>query len=187
MQESCFCPDCVANFCSVTGIDVTSPAEILGKHAARWTRHKCERIARFAAHYAGLIRTHLPDCIIGAYMCPWRPDEYDAALTRIFAQDYDLLAPAIDIFTPLIYVEKSGRNANWGRNFLEQAGTFVPQDRKVQLILDALDFPDSLLAATEAAQPSWGIQLFGGAQVFAEPNQARIFRDSVEKIRRAIG
>ncbi|MFO7635171.1 MAG: hypothetical protein R6W76_21675 [Caldilinea sp.] len=28
-----------------------------------WTHHKCERIARFAAHHAALIRAHRPGCI----------------------------------------------------------------------------------------------------------------------------
>ena len=102
----------------------------------------------------------LPECIIGAYMCPWTPAEFDGALTRIFAQDYALLAPAIDVFTPLIYVAKSGRTPEWGREFLEMSPAFVPPGRKVQLILDALDFPDSLLAAAESSRPSWGIQLF---------------------------
>jgi hypothetical protein len=187
LQESCFCPDCIADFCEAAGIDGTTPDEILRHHAAQWTRHKCERIAHFAGHYARLIRAHLPNCIIGAYMCPWRPDEFDGALRRIFAQDYDLMAPAIDIFTPLIYVEKSGRHVRWGRDFLEQSGSFIPRNRKVQLILDAMDFPDSLLAVVHSERPSWGIQLFGGAQVFAEPEQAQLFRDSVERIRRANG
>ena len=166
-----------------TGIDATAPAQILSGHAAAWARHKCERIARFAARYAGLIRAHLPGCIVGAYMCPWMPDEFDAALTRIFAQDYALLAPAIDVFTPLIYAQKSGRPPGWGRQFLEAAAGFIPPNRKVQLILDALDFPDSLLAAAESEQPSWGIQLFGGASLFRDPDQAGVFRDAVERIR----
>ena len=183
LQESCFCADCIAEFCQTTGIDAATPEHILQNYAGHWAQHKCERIARFAAHYAGLIRSHLPQCIIGAYMCPWTPDEFEGALTRIFAQEYKLLAPAIDVFTPLIYVEKSGRSANWGRDFLEQAPHFIPPDRKVQLILDALDFPASLLATAEAAHPSWGIQLFGGAQIFADPDKARIFATAVEQIR----
>jgi hypothetical protein len=119
-------------------------------------------------------------------MCPWTPEEFDGALTRIFAQDYNLLAPAIDVFTPLIYVQKSGRSAQWGRYFLEQASKFVPHHRKVQLILDAQDFPDSLLATAESSQPSWGIQLFGGAQVFSDSKQAQIFRTAVEQIQQRV-
>ena len=186
LQESCFCPDCIAEFCEATGIDADSPAEILGRYAEEWTSHKCERIAGLATQYARIIRTHLPGCIIGAYMCPWTPDEYDSALSRIFAQDYELLAPAIDVFTPLIYVEKSGRSPGWGRAFLKAAPAFVSPDREVPLILDALDFPDSLLETAESSRPSWGLQMFSGAQVFSDRSRAEIFRAAVTQIRQAI-
>jgi hypothetical protein len=186
LQDSCFCPECVENFSDATGVEVTSPHLIFEQHADLWTRHKCERIARFALHYAELIRAHLPECIVGAYMCPWLPDEFAGALKRIFAQDYALLTPAIDVFTPLIYAGKSGRSAAWGREFLEQASEFVPAERKVQLILDALDFPASLEAITASRRPSWGVQLFGGAQVFRDTSRAAIFQGAVEQIREAI-
>ena len=186
LQESCFCGACVAEFNEVTGIDVAEPAAILDRHQAEWTRFKCERIARFAARYAGIVRAYLPDCVVGAYMCPWRPDEYDGALTRIFGQDYGLLASAIDVFTPLIYCQKSGRPSDWGRAFLEAAPGFVPPGHPVQLILDALDYPDSLLAAAEASRPSWGLQVFGGAEVFRGPERAAVFAAAVERIKGAI-
>lgn len=186
LQESCFCPACIAEFCEATGIDATSPAAILEHHAAQWRRHKCERIARFAVRYTEIIRSHLPECIVGAYMCPWTPDEFDGALTRIFAQDYALLAPVVEVFTPLIYAKKSGRSTGWGREFLERAPAFVPEERKVQLILDVLDFPDSLMATVASPRPSWGVQIFGGAQVFDDPGRAQIFRTAVEQIRQSI-
>jgi len=167
---------------NMTGIDAATPAEILAHHQAAWTRCKCERVARFGAHYAQIIRDHLPDCIIGAYMCPWTLDEFDGALTRIFAQDYDLLAPVIDIFTPLIYVKKSGRTAAWGRQALEAARAFVPAHRLVQLILDALDFPDSLLETAASPIPSHGLQMFGAADILRDPEQAAIFAAALEQM-----
>ncbi len=91
-----------------------------------------------------------------------------------------------DVFTPLIYAAKSGRTASWGRDFLAQTPTFVAPDRKVQLILDALDFPDSLLETAEATPPGWGVQLFGGAQVFGDEDKAAIFAHTVERMRRLI-
>jgi hypothetical protein len=179
LQESCFCPDCIADFCDATGIDAETPAAILAHHQAAWTQHKCARVARYTAHYAAIIRDALPGCVIGAYMCPWTPGEFGGGLRRIFAQDYDLLAQAIDVFTPLIYAEKSGRPPIWGAEWLRAAPAFVPADRRVQLILDALDFPASLQALTELDHAGWGVQLFGGAQVFADPEQARLFADAV--------
>ena len=145
-----------AEFCQATGIDADTSHAILSKHAAAWARHKCERVARYAAHYAGLVRSLRPGCVTGAYMCPWTPEEFDGALTRIFAQDYALLAPAIDIFTPLIYCTKSGRPHRWGRDFLEASPGFVPAGKPVQLILDVLEFPGSLLDTAQSALPSAG-------------------------------
>jgi hypothetical protein len=183
LQETCFCPDCITEFCEATGLDAVTPAQILKTAGDRWQQHKCERVARYAARYVQLIRSVLPDCVVGAYMCPWLPGEFDGALKRIFAQDYDLLAPSIDVFTPLIYCTKSGRDSAWGRRFLEAAPGFIPAHRHVQLILDALEFPDSLLAAAESTRPSWGIQIFDGGRFFSNPDQASIFAQAVEQIR----
>ena len=190
LQEHCFCRACIADFCDAAGVDAATPARILESHASQWARHKCERIAGFAARYAGLIRRALPDCVIGAYMCPWTPEEFDGALTRIFAQDYALLAAHIDLFTPLIYGVKSGRPPSWGRQFLGEATRFVPAGRRVHLILDALDGPESLAQTAASPVPTWGLQVFGGAALFADPDrapgQAHAFRDAVAQIRRRI-
>jgi hypothetical protein len=185
LQESCFCPRCIAAFCEATHIDATSPQVILSRHGQAWTAFKCARIAAFAARYAALIREHLPNCIVGAYMCPWTPSEYGGALRRIFAQDYALLGPSIDVFTPLIYAQKCGRPPHWARTFLEYTPSFVPESALVQLILDVLDFPASLVAAAASDVPSWGIQVFGGADVFADARRAEIFAQAVRRIRRA--
>ncbi len=183
LQESCFCAACIADFCEATGIDAQVPHEILTRHEAAWTQHKCTRVARHALHYANIVRAQLPDCVVGAYMCPWTPAEFDGALTRIFAQDYARFAPAIDMFTPLIYGTKSGREATWGKEWLAAASTFVPAACKTQLILDALDFPDSLVATGEGEAASWGLQVFNGAQIFAKPAWARHFQQVVGTIR----
>lgn len=186
LQESCFCAGCVRDFCETTGIDATNPAEILAQHAEPWTAHKCARIARFGARYAAIIREHLPECVIGAYMCPWTPDEFAGALRRIFAQDYALLAPSIDVFTPLIYGTKSGRPPSWGRSFLQAAPLFVPPDRQVQLIVDALDGPQALRETAASAQPSYGLQVFSGAKLFTDAEIGQAFAESVALIRQRL-
>ncbi|MFC4808050.1 hypothetical protein [Paenibacillus sp. GCM10023250] len=183
LQESCFCPDCIADFCESCAIDAANPAEILANYAEEWKHYKCRKIADFALRYSRLIKAHLPDCIVGAYMCPWTPDEFDGALTRIFAQDYRDLAEAIDVYTPLIYCSKSGRGPGWGREWLAQSAGFVPEGRQVQLILDAKDFPASLEDTGRSEIPSLGIQLFAGAPLFHDKDKAIAFQRSVEAIR----
>ena len=186
LQESCFCPACIADFRKVTGVETTDPRRILSEHGRRWTEHKCRRIAAFAERYASIIREKLPACPIGAYLCPWLPSEYDGALTRIFAQSYPLLAPYIDGFTPLIYARKSGRGNDWGARFLAEAPGFVPAGRKVQLILDALDFPECLTATAASDPPSWGFQVYGGAELFTDVEKAEVFRNAVQAVQSVV-
>jgi hypothetical protein len=182
LQRSCFCHDCLAEFKASTGLDETEPAEIVGSHAEAWTTHQCRRIAGFAERYSGMIRQELPGCVVGAYLCPWTPEEYGGALRSIFAQDYGLLAPWIDVFTPLLYVQKSGREPSWVREFFEDSPRFTPTTRPVQPILDALDYPACVREAAESRTPGWGFQLFAGASVFDEAGSSRDFADAVARI-----
>jgi hypothetical protein len=46
----------------------------------------------------------------------------------------------------------------------------------------ALDGPDSRLETAEAARPSWGLQVFDGARVFADPAFARVFQSASARI-----
>jgi hypothetical protein len=186
LQESCFCDECVAEFKDACDVDPAGPEEILRDYAEAWHRHKCERIAGFARRYREMVKSALPDAVVGAYMCPWEPDEHDRALTRIFAQDYARLSESIDVFTPLIYAKKSGRPPQWGRSFLAHKDTFVPGGSKVQLILDVLDYPDSLTETAASPIPSWGFQLFGGRSVFSDGEQTRQFARSAEAIQRTV-
>jgi len=36
------------------------------------------------------------------------------------------------------------------------------------------------------ARPTWGFQIYGGAELFADPDRAGVFRDAVFEIRRRI-
>jgi hypothetical protein len=185
LQESCFCPACIREFCGATGIDADSPERILREHGEAWTRHACERIAGCGRRFAAVIKARNPACVIGVYLCPWRPEEHGGALRRIFAQDLELLAPSVDVFTPLIYAAKSGRGPDWAREYLEASPSFVPSSRPVALILDVLDFPESLAAAAASSVPSPGIQIFGGSRIFENTKTARAFREGVTRIRAA--
>lgn len=187
LQESCFCRLCLDDFCETSGIEVDNPVMIINQFPEEWTKHKCDKVASYALRYSELIHKAQPDCIIGAYMCPWMPKEYDGALSRIFAQDYDKLADSIDVFTPLIYAAKSGRANGWGKEFLEGSGSFIPDGKKVQLILDYQDFPESLEMAALSDKPSWGVQIYSGSRIFKNSEQSELFRKAVLKIKQAAG
>jgi hypothetical protein len=56
----------------------------------------------------------------------------------------------------------------------------------VQLIVDALDGPAALREVAASARPSWGLQVFSGAQIFADEHLGRAFAVAVARIREAI-
>jgi len=195
LQESCFCPDCVAEFNEATGIDATNPHDILANHQSAWTRHKCDRIERFARHYADIIRSARPGTLVGLYACPWYPEEFGGALTRIFGQDLGRLAPVFDVITPLMYANKCGRPPQWSAEYLDRAPGFLPPQTPVAPIVDILDFPANVQAlagiapyaarAREHVPP--GVQVFGGDEIFADPGRVAAFDESVRTMRELEG
>jgi len=183
LQDSCFCAECINHFNHATNIDETIPQRILANHHKAWVNHKCQRIADFTSHYTSIIRKMCPDAVIGIYMCPYTPEAYDGALSRIFAQDYALLASFVDVFTPLIYCTKSGRDASWSRSFLESSTDFIPEDKPVQLILDFMDFPGSLEQTVLSSVRSRGVQMFSGVEIFKDKASMEIFAKCVDRFR----
>lgn len=188
LQESCFCPACVAEFCEATSIDCRDPATILADHSRAWEQHACRRIARFAERFAEIIRTARPQAVVGVYACPWYPHEYDRALTRIFAQDFALLASQVDVITPLVYAKKCGRPSGWIGDYLLRAGDFIPDETRLEPIVDILDVPGTLEAIDKTcrAQPDVapaGLQVFGGDVLFADATGVELFDRAARAIR----
>lgn len=190
LQESCFCDDCVAEFNEATGVDCRDPEEILSGHSEAWHSHKVERIESFGRRFAEIIRTARPDCLVGLYACPWYPEEFDWAITRIFGQDLNRLAEVFDVVTPLIYAEKCGRPPAWSAEYVRRSREFVPSSAAVMPILDVLDFPQSVTALVdevEGSEPSTapaGIQIFGGDAVFADAGKTAVFNEAMRRLRR---
>jgi hypothetical protein len=52
----------------------------------------------------------------------------------------------------------------------------------VQLILDALDGVEPMSETAKSAVPSWGLQVFGGAAIFAKDESADIFQQTRHQI-----
>ena len=50
------------------------------------------------------------------------------------------------------------------------------------MILDVLEFPESLWSAAASARPSWGIQIYGGAAIFADVARTEQFAAAVAQM-----
>jgi len=186
LQESCFCPSCIAEFNQATGVDCSDPDGILRDHTEAWHAHKCDRIDSYARRFAGIIRDARPGTLVGLYACPWYPEEFDGALTRIFAQDLRRLAGTFDVITPLMYAKKCGRPPEWSAEYVERSRSFIPAEASVEPIVDAIDFPANVAALATASVVPSGFQIFGGDAIFSDPHRTAAFDESVHKTLRAL-
>ena len=89
LQDSCFCRACIDDFLPKHGHRRCGPRSNTGGTCPRVGSSQVQpNRSPGGGLMRGIIRDRLPQCVIGAYMCPWRPEEFDGALGRIFAQDY---------------------------------------------------------------------------------------------------
>ena len=60
-----------------------------------------------------IIKEIKPDALLGLYHCPWDDQDFNGARRRILGLDYELLKESIDVFSPMVYHAKMGKNPEW--------------------------------------------------------------------------
>ncbi|MEX0324118.1 MAG: hypothetical protein AB3N63_18310 [Puniceicoccaceae bacterium] len=119
LPETCFCSHCLKTFSNDTGIQIpkgSTPQKakwILSKHETAWRDWRCDVIVDWAVQMKAIIKELRPDALLGIYHCPWDDTEFDGARRRILGLDYDLLKEVADVFSPMVYHERMGREAAW--------------------------------------------------------------------------
>ena len=119
LEQGCFNEPCLEAFTEATGIELPAgglsrKAEaILADHAEEWTEFKCETIARFCRDARAALKAERPEALLGAFVVPWSEENYDDAIQRIIAQDFDRLARVLDVFSPMSYHAMCGWPVEW--------------------------------------------------------------------------
>jgi hypothetical protein len=149
--ETCFCDNCIRAFEASTGINVPDMETslqadwILGKHDGKWREWRCSVIADWVKETREIVKEERPDALLGIYHCPWDDEEFGGARYRILGLDYGLLKGLTDVFSPMVYHGRMGRDAIWVKDNIEwfckrmdiKPGTFP----KVWPIVQAYDDP----------------------------------------------
>ena len=119
LPETCFCDHCLASFSQASGLEIPgeSTAEkaewILNTQDKQWREWRCRVIYDWSVEMRNILKEHNPDALLGLYHCPWDDQEFDMARYRILGLDYDLLKETIDVFSPMVYHGRMGREAAW--------------------------------------------------------------------------
>lgn len=154
LPETCFCDNCIKTFETATGINVPDMETslqadwILDRHDVKWREWRCSVIADWVRETRKIVKEERPDALLGIYHCPWDDEEYNGARLRILGLDYDLLKDLADVFSPMVYHGRMGRDAVWVKDNIEwfckrmdiKPGTFP----KVWPIVQAYDDPRAI-------------------------------------------
>jgi hypothetical protein len=154
LPETCFCDHCLERFSQDSELQIegtTTPekaAWILAEHDQAWRDWRCQIILEWAVEMKAILKEIRPDALLGLYHCPWDDEEFDGARRRILGLDYDLLRETADVFSPMVYHGRMGRepawvgeNINWFCQRLAINGETFP---KVWPIVQAYDDPEEI-------------------------------------------
>jgi hypothetical protein len=125
LPETCFCGNCIRTFKASAGIDVPKAttaeqaAWILNHHDKIWRDWRCSVISGWVRDFKMVLSQERPDALLGIYHCPWNDTEFDGARRRILGLDYNALREIVDVFSPMVYHGRMGREALWVRENLE--------------------------------------------------------------------
>jgi hypothetical protein len=119
LPETCFCDNCLTSFSKDTGLEIsegTTPEKaqwILENLDPEWRDWRCKVILDWTVEIRNIINEVKPGILLGIYHCPWTDEEFDGARRRILGLDFDLLRDFFDVFSPMVYHARMGREPGW--------------------------------------------------------------------------
>ena len=117
LPETCFCENCLSSFESSSGIDVPDGATskkaewILKNHDSSWRNWRCSVIAGWVRDFKKVLKAEKPGALLGVYHCPWDDEDFNGARRRNLGLDYDSLRNIVDVFSPMVYHGRMGKNS----------------------------------------------------------------------------
>jgi hypothetical protein len=199
LPETCFCDHCLTTFQAATGIEVPqgSTAEkaswILNHNDQPWRDWRCSIITGWARDMKMILRQERPSALLGIYHCPWEDKAFNGARRRILGLDYDQLKEIVDVFSPMVYHGRMGREAEWVKEnitwFCERINSASEKTPKIWPIVQAHNDP-GVISATEFEQvlknglaaEATGIMMFTSHAVAEDPEKTAIMKKVYEEM-----
>lgn len=199
LPETCFCDNCLSEFSRNSRVQipegtVTQKAEwILTNNDKEWRDWRCEVIYGWALEMKQIIKEIKPDALLGLYHCPWNDTEFNGARRRILGLDYDLLKDIIDVFSPMVYHGRMGRDPDWVNEnitwFCDRLGIKENSHPKVWPIVQAHNDPgvisgeefETVLRGGLTGRSS-GVMMFTSYAVAEDPIKTEVMKNIYSNI-----
>ncbi|MFT5697858.1 MAG: hypothetical protein ACI8ZB_000712 [Desulforhopalus sp.] len=122
LPDSCYCPRCLTLFQAENGVQLPSglstaesAAWIKTNAHIKWDDWKKEQIVSFVRDARRLVDQYSKDreLLLGAFLVPWKKSDQNGAVSFRLAQDSQLLAPYLDVLSPMVYHKMVGESVSW--------------------------------------------------------------------------
>jgi len=119
LPETCFCNNCLHSFSQEMNVvipdgNIPEKAQwILQNKDKEWRDWRCNVIYDWSVQIRNILNEQKPGALLGIYHCPWNDEEFEGARWRILGLDYDLLRDVFDVFSPMVYHARMGREPIW--------------------------------------------------------------------------
>lgn len=185
LPETCFSPTCLAAFEKAAGIRVPPGATaaragwILQRQEREWRNWRADQLFDWARAVREILRKKRPGALLGVYHCPWTDDEFGGARRRILGLDFDQLASAVDVFSPMVYHGRMKRPPEWVGENVEWLSRKLRNRAKIWPIVQAEEtsadeFEKVLRAGT--AGTSTGVMMFTTRSVASDAAKMQVMR-----------
>jgi hypothetical protein len=192
LPQTCFCPYCLGFFqkeCNVhVPADLAGTAEkakwILENHMAEWADWKCGRIANAVTRLAKAAREVKPSVQINLHAVPWRRGDFGGAIRSVAGQDFAVLAPLVDIISPMTYHHMVRQTSAWVHDVVAdisaqtKGAPVLPSIQVSEAYIEDKLSADEFQTALEQAlrPPSKGVVLWSWDALAKSPEKQAILR-----------
>jgi len=138
---------------------------VLEKYPGQWSDWRCRQITDWVAQARRILDNESPETSLCLFGVPWTND-FDNAVANYIGQDFQSLAPYVDIFSPMVYHLMCGRPVSWIDQVTEWFGRNT--GKGVLPIIQTVDDPETLAPREfgEAVSEAVSAPGSGGAILF---------------------
>jgi hypothetical protein len=146
LPETCFCNKCTDKFSQQTskevrGESISQKARfILNNQDSAWRNWRCAVIADWVKEFKEIVKKEKPQALLGLYHCPWSDSDFNNARYRTLGLDFAMLKNNVDVFSPMVYHKRMGRQPAWVKENIEWLSGEV-DGTKIWPIVQASDEP----------------------------------------------
>jgi hypothetical protein len=188
LRLACFCNHCLNLFLKdeqkayTDAARVSLATSILRERYDEWVTWKCRQIAEFVSTIRRLLREGDQRMELGLFCLPWRPQDFDGAITAIAGQDVEQLALTADCLSPMVYHKLCDRDVPWLGDVVQDLRSRIT--KPVLPAVQSLDHP-ATLSVKEFAQSielamdasDYGVIIFDFDSVQASPDKLAVVHE----------